>query len=55
MEAHTMVHNANQIALFFSAYPHEEAVAGVLNHLKTSALARSFLPLLSKTDPGTLN
>ena len=29
MEAHNMVHNANQIALFFSAYPHEEAVAGV--------------------------
>jgi formate dehydrogenase subunit delta len=29
-----MVHNANQIALFFAAYPHEEAVAGVADHLK---------------------
>ena len=29
-----MVHNANQIALFFAAYPHEEAVAGVAAHIK---------------------
>jgi formate dehydrogenase subunit delta len=28
-----MVHNANQIALFFAGYPHDEAVAGVANHL----------------------
>lgn len=28
-----MVHNANQIALFWATYPHEEAVAGVTNHL----------------------
>jgi formate dehydrogenase subunit delta len=34
METSHMVHNANQIALFFAAYPHEEAVAGVLDHLK---------------------
>lgn len=32
MTASTMVHNANQIALFFAAYPHDEAVAGVANH-----------------------
>ncbi len=25
---------ANQIAQFFAAYPHEEAVAGVADHLK---------------------
>lgn len=30
----TMVHKANQIALFFASYPHDEAVAGVANHLK---------------------
>lgn len=30
-----MVHKANQIALFFAAYPQEEAVAGVLNHLRS--------------------
>ena len=29
-----MVHMANQIALFFAAYPHDEAVAGVADHLK---------------------
>jgi formate dehydrogenase subunit delta len=25
--------SANQIALYFAAYPHEEAVAGVADHL----------------------
>lgn len=29
-----MVRMANQIALFFAAYPKEEAVAGVLDHLR---------------------
>lgn len=29
-----MVHMANQIAAFFASYPHEEAVAGVANHLQ---------------------
>jgi formate dehydrogenase subunit delta len=29
-----MVHRANQIALFFAAYPHDEAVAGVTDHFK---------------------
>lgn len=29
-----MVHMANQIAQFFAAYPHDEAVAGVTDHLK---------------------
>jgi formate dehydrogenase subunit delta len=29
-----MVHKANQIALFFASYPHEEAVAGVADHLR---------------------
>ena len=29
-----MVHMANQIALFFAAYPKEEAVAGVADHLR---------------------
>lgn len=27
-----MVHDANQIALFFASYPHDEAVAGIANH-----------------------
>ena len=29
-----MVHNANQIALYFASFPHEEAVAGVADHIK---------------------
>jgi formate dehydrogenase subunit delta len=28
-----MIHLANQIALFFQPYPHEEAVTGVTSHL----------------------
>jgi formate dehydrogenase subunit delta len=34
MHAETMVHNANQIALYFASYPREEAISGVLDHLK---------------------
>jgi formate dehydrogenase subunit delta len=34
MEPSTMVHKANQIALFFASYPREEAVAGVADHLQ---------------------
>jgi formate dehydrogenase subunit delta len=29
-----LVHMANQIALYFAPYPHEEAVAGVANHIE---------------------
>ena len=29
-----MIHKANQITLFFASYPREEAIAGVLDHLK---------------------
>ena len=34
MTPEKMVHMANQIALFFAGYPHDEAVAGVADHLK---------------------
>ena len=34
MEEHKMVHNANQITLFFASYGHDEAVAGIANHLR---------------------
>jgi len=34
MTPENMVHMANQIALFFAGLPHEEAVAGVADHLK---------------------
>jgi len=30
-----MIHMANQIALFFAPYPHDEAVAGVADHFKS--------------------
>jgi len=29
-----MIHRANQIALFFASYPHDQAVAGVTDHLQ---------------------
>jgi len=32
--AELMVHSANQIAQFFASYPHEEAVAGVADHIQ---------------------
>ena len=34
MEEAKMVHLVNQIALFFQSYPHDEAVAGVADHVK---------------------
>jgi formate dehydrogenase subunit delta len=34
MDEHNMLHKANSIADFFEAYPHEQAVAGVANHLR---------------------
>jgi formate dehydrogenase subunit delta len=34
MDPHNMVHTANQIALNFASYPHEEAVTNVATHLK---------------------
>ncbi len=29
-----LAHMANQIAQFFSSYPHDEAVAGIADHLR---------------------
>ncbi len=34
MDSQRLVHMANQIADFFKAYPEDEAVAGVENHLR---------------------
>ena len=34
MKAEHMVHNANQIALYFAAYPREEAIGSIVDHLK---------------------
>jgi formate dehydrogenase subunit delta len=35
MEEENMVHMANQIALFFASYPHDEALSGVVDHFKS--------------------
>jgi len=34
MKSDSMVHRANQIALFFASYPHDQAVTGVIDHFK---------------------
>jgi len=34
MQPDRLIRMANQIAAYFSAYPHEEAVSGVTDHLK---------------------
>ena len=34
MKSENMIHMANQIALYFAAYPHETAVAGVADHIQ---------------------
>lgn len=34
MQTELMIHNANQIALNFAAFPREEAIAGVADHLR---------------------
>jgi formate dehydrogenase subunit delta len=29
-----LIHDANEIAKYFAAYPHEEALAGIADHIK---------------------
>ena len=52
MQVETMVHNANQIALFFSSYPHEEALAGVADHIAKFWERRMRQQLLEYVDHG---
>jgi len=52
MEAHVMVHKVNQIALFFASYPHDEAVAGVADHLLKFWEPRMLRQLQSYVDAG---
>jgi formate dehydrogenase subunit delta len=33
MKESTMIHDVNQIAMFFSTYPREEGITGVTDHL----------------------
>ncbi len=48
----TMVHNANQIALYFAAYPREEAIAGVADHVKKFWERRMLNQLFGYVDKG---
>jgi formate dehydrogenase subunit delta len=34
MRAELMVHNANQIALYFASFPREDAIEGVRDHIQ---------------------
>ena len=47
-----MVHKANSIAQFYAAYPREEAVEGVLQHLQKFWEPRMRRQLLSFIDGG---
>ncbi len=35
MKSDTLIRMANQIAMFFEPYPHDEAVKGVVTHIKS--------------------
>lgn len=55
MKPDHMVHMANQIALFFAAYPHDEALDGVADHLKKfwePRMRRQLLDHLAKGGAG---
>jgi formate dehydrogenase subunit delta len=34
VDEHNMLHKANVIAAFFAGYPHDEAAAGIANHIR---------------------
>lgn len=50
--ADTMVHKANQIALFFATFPHDEAVEGVANHLRMFWAPRMRREIIEFVDGG---
>ena len=52
MKTERLVHMANQIADFFAAYPREEAVAGVADHLKKFWDPRMRTALISHAQSG---
>ena len=52
MSVEKMVHMANQIALFFSGYPREEALAGVADHLQKFWEARMRRKLIDYVSVG---
>jgi formate dehydrogenase subunit delta len=47
-----MIHNANQIALYFATFPREEAIAGVADHLKKFWERRMLAQIYQYVDAG---
>ena len=53
MDTHNLVHMANQIGQFFSAYPdRNEALEGIANHIRKFWEPRMRLKLLESMDQG---
>ena len=53
MDIHNLVHMANQIGQFFSAYPdRNEALEGIANHIRKFWEPRMRLKLLESMDQG---
>jgi formate dehydrogenase subunit delta len=52
MRAELMIHNANQIALFFTSYPREEAIAGIAEHIRKFWERRMKAQLLTLVEQG---
>lgn len=52
MDDAVMVHKANAIAQFFAVYPHEEAVTGVVEHIRRFWEPRMRRQLLEYLDRG---
>jgi formate dehydrogenase subunit delta len=52
MKPDRLVHMANQIADFFAAYPHDEAVAGIADHLKKFWDPRMRMALIAHAEAG---
>ena len=52
MKVEHLVHMANQIADFFAAYPHDEAVTGVADHLKKFWDPRMRIALIAHAKSG---
>jgi len=53
MDTHNLVHMANQIGEFFSAYPdRNEALEGIANHIRKFWEPRMRLKLLESMDQG---
>lgn len=52
MEDHVMVHKVNSIARYFAAYPHDEAIAGVADHIQKFWEPRMRRQLLAYIEAG---